>query len=552
MPTKIIVNVTPFEIRSAVFEGPMLTDVHLERVRDRGIVGNIYKGQVQRVLPGMQASFIEMGLAKAGYLYAGDIVYEEEESEVEVAPSDTRIKAVAESLNSPNPQTLDIPLSKLKELNTTTNFDIQDSRSPDLTTEGEAVSTERRPRRKIPKINTLIKSGEPIVVQVAKDAIGTKGPRVTGHISLPGRYLVYMPTRKHIGISRRIDDESERERLKSWLEEMVPEGHGVVARTIATTVSREALESDLAYLVAHWGNLSKKLDEAPMRTLVQQELDLTLRMARDVLSDEVKEFWIDDEVAYQQVVDFVQLRDPTLVDRVKYYDDDAPMFARFNVESELERAMNRKVWLKSGGSLVIDHAEALTAIDVNTGKYVGKRDLEDTIFKTNLEAVEEIAYQLRLRNIGGMVILDFIDMEVEEHQKQVVAALERALERDRAKCKLVRISELGLVEMTRRRTKESLNQRLSETCWYCEGKGVLKSKRTLAYEIFRYILRQGESLKENNIVVHANPEVVDVICQDEGRILEYLEERVRKNIVVRPRGSFHQEQYDIFGHDIAE
>ncbi len=526
MSNKIVVNISSFEVRSAVFEANQLTDIHLERVQDRGLVGNIYLGEVQRVLPGMQAAFVEIGTDKAAFLYVGDILDPNQEREVrhEVVENDFSEDTLEIKL-SPVEEEIKAPVSGSNKHN---HGDIKAS----------------KPKK---KIEDVLKSGEPVLVQIAKDAISTKGPQVTTNISLPGRFIVFMPLKPHIGVSRRITDEQERERLKNILEDIVPRNYGCVVRTNGEGASAEELQADYDFLKEQWRLLQERVQQSQKRTLVRQELNLVHRMARDVFNETINEFWIDSEETYHEVVELVKQRNAELVKRIHVYTKETPIFEYFDVEQELEKALARKVWLKSGGSLIIDHAEALTAIDVNTGKFVGKKSLDETILKTNLEAIDEIAHQLRIRNIGGMVIIDFIDMEIQEHIDLVVQKLEEALEKDRARCKVVKISELGLVEMTRRRTKESLTQRVSESCWYCEGQGTLKSKRSVAYEIFRYIQQRCSNLSEPIIVIHANPEVVDVILQDETFALQVLQQQISKRIIVKPRGSFHQEQYNIFG-----
>jgi ribonuclease G len=536
MSDQLLVNVTPFETRVALVEDGVVAEVFIERHRDRGIVGNIYLGRVQRVLPGMQAAFVEIGLDKAAFLYVGDVGPPEE------LPEDDG----------------DVPVAHVH--------------GPALTSEGEpeaepaeqlpapvtpmaaAAAKKKRPA-KDRRIEDVLKQGQEVLVQVTKDAIGTKGPRVTCNISLPGRHLVYMPTHRHIGISRRITDEAERTRLRTTLEELKPsfvddkhpEVGGFVVRTVSEGLSREKLQADMEFLVGLWRDVERRAAVVAAPMLVQPELDIVMRTARDLFTGDVEKLVIDDESTFKAVQRFVDLLAPDLKPRLVHYVGGEPLFEREGIETELARAMSRKVWLKSGGTLIIDQAEALTAIDINTGRFVGKRNLEETILKTNLEAVKEVAVQLRLRNIGGMVIIDFIDMEAEDAREKVLAALKQALSTDRARCNVVKMSELGLVEMTRQRTRESLGRQLQETCWYCEGRGALKSKRTVVYEILRSLMRQAPRLLEEVIVVQAHPEVVDLMLGEERETLEAVEQMCGRKLTVRPRGSFHQEQYDIFG-----
>lgn len=527
MSDQLIVNVTSFETRVALLENNIVAEVFIERHRDRGIVGDIYLGKVQRVLPGMQAAFVEIGHERAAFLYVGDVVPPEEPIEEEHQHEEAHADAGEEQ-----------------------GFD-----KGEETEKKTAAFKKRRPAHKERRIEELLKQGQEVLVQVTKDAIGTKGPRVTCNVSLPGRHLVYMPTHKHIGISRRITVEEERTRLRTILEELKPkfvdgehgEVGGFVVRTVSEGLAREKLEADAEFLINLWRDVEARSKNASAPALVQPELDSVLRSVRDMFTAEVDKLVLDDEHVHAAVCRFVELLDPTLLPRVSLYKGVDPLFEHAGIETELQRAMSRRVWLKSGGYLVIDQAEALTAIDVNTGRFVGKRNLEDTILRTNLEAVREVAYQLRLRNIGGMVIIDFIDMEDEAHRERVLASLTEALEADRARCNVVKMSELGLVEMTRQRTRESLGRQLTETCWYCEGRGALKSKRTVAYDIFRALERQAPKLMEPVVVVQAHPEVVDLMVGEEAEVLAGIEGRSKKRIVARPRGSFHQEQFDIFG-----
>jgi ribonuclease G len=397
------------------------------------------------------------------------------------------------------------------------------------------------------KIENLLKPGQEVLVQVTKDPIGTKGPRVSCNISLPGRHVVFMPNYDHIGISRKIAEEEERERLRSLLTQMKPTDGGFVARTVSQGVADDKILRDGEYLVSLWRSIERRSKQVMAPSLVQAELDILLKCARDMTHESLSRIIVDNEQAYQRTKDFLEIFHQPMSEKVELYERREPIFEYFGVEAEIARAMSRKVWLRSGGYLIIDQAEALTFIDINTGRFVGKRNLEDTILRANLEAVREVAYQLRLRNIGGVVIIDFIDMETQTDRDKVLNALIEALKKDRARCNVVKISELGLVEMTRQRTRESLERRLCEPCFYCDGKGTLKSKQTVVYEIFRQLLNRGKGLFEPSIMVHAHPEVVDLVYGEEHENLANIEEQLKKHITVRPRGSFHQEQFDIFG-----
>jgi len=538
MSDQLLVNVTPFETRVALVEDGVVAEVFIERHRDRGIVGNIYLGRVQRVLPGMQAAFVEIGLDKAAFLYVGDVGPPED------LPDDD-----GENVHVHGAADCAPPVAMTTEGDAETDLP-----APVTPSSGATPAKKRRPA-KDRRIEDVLKQGQEVLVQVTKDAIGTKGPRVTCNVSLPGRHLVYMPTHRHIGISRRITDDAERTRLRTTLEELKPtfvddqhpEVGGFVVRTVSEGLSRQKLQADMEFLVGLWRDVERRSALVAAPVLVQPELDVVLRTARDLFTADVEKLVMDDVATFQAVQRFVDLLAPDLKPRLVHYTGSEPLFEREGVETELARAMSRKVWLKSGGTLIIDQAEALTAIDINTGRFVGKRNLEDTILKTNLEAVKEVAVQLRLRNIGGMVIIDFIDMEAEDAREKVLAALKQALSSDRARCNVVKMSELGLVEMTRQRTRESLGRQLQETCWYCEGRGALKSKRTVVYEILRSLMRQAPRLLEEMIVVQAHPEVVDLMLGEERETLDAVEQMCGRKLTVRPRGSFHQEQYDIFG-----
>lgn len=503
----------------------------IERNADRGLVGNIYLGKVQRVLPGMQAAFVELGIGKAAFLYVGDVV----RSQPSLDPQDAleeieRVGAVdLESGGAEEPLPPEVEEKAINEA------------------DAEVTLKQKRRVKEKYKIEDLLKPGQEILVQVTKDPIGTKGPRVSCNISVPGRHVVFMPNYDHIGISRKIAEEEERERLKTLLSRMKPADGGFVARTVSQGVADEKILHDCEYLVSLWRDIQRRIKKLTGPALVQPELDILLKCARDMTHESLSRIIIDNEEAFRRTKNFLQIFHQPMCEKVELYERKEPIFEHFGVESEIARAMSRKVWLRSGGYLIIDQAEALTVIDVNTGRFVGKRNLEDTILRANLEAVREVAYQLRLRNIGGMVIVDFIDMETQSDRDKVLNALIESLKKDRARCNVVKISELGLVEMTRQRTRESLERRMCEPCFYCDGKGTLKSKQTIVYEIFRQLLNRGKNLFEPSIMVHAHPEVVDLVYGEEHDNLAKIEEQLKKQILVRPRGSFHQEQFDIFG-----
>ena len=399
-------------------------------------------------------------------------------------------------------------------------------------------------------IREVVREGQEIIVQVTKDPIGTKGARCSSHISLPGRYVVYLPTVEHVGISKRIGSEKERARLREAIEGMKPPSGGLIVRTVAEGLTKKQLKQDVGYLVRLWGEIAKKKETAGKApNLLMSELDLVLKVARDLFTDEVEQVVVDDRYQYERLCRFVEMFAPDRVKDVVFYDEEEPIFDEYGISDEIGRALSRKVPLPSGGYLIIDQAEALTAIDVNTGRFVGKgsKDMEETILKTNLEAVNEIAYQLRFRNIGGLIILDLIDMEKSSNREKVRRTLEDLLQKDKAKTTLNRISELGLIEMTRKRTRESLGRLLHEPCFYCDGTGQLQSKETIAYEILREIRRKRSDLPGYSVVVNAHPAVADVLNGSEKEAVVEAENRFMRKIHVVPRKEYHLEQFDIAG-----
>jgi ribonuclease G len=394
-----------------------------------------------------------------------------------------------------------------------------------------------------------VKEGQEIIVQVTKDPIGTKGARCSSHISLPGRYVVFLPTVDHIGISKRIGSDKERARLREVIESVKPPTGGLIVRTVAEGLTKKQLKQDVGYLVRLWGEIAKKNEGARAPALLSSELDIVLKVARDLFTDEVEEVVIDDKHQHERLCRFVEMFAPDRVKDVKLYTEEEPIFDEYGIEDEIGRALARKVPLPSGGYLIIDQAEALTAIDVNTGRFVGKgsKDMEETILKTNLEAVHEIAYQLRFRNIGGLIILDLIDMEKSGNREKVRRTLEDLLVKDKAKTTLNRISDLGLIEMTRKRTRESLGRLLNEPCFYCDGTGQLQSKETIAYEILREIRRKKNDLAGYTVVINAHPAVADVLNGQEREAVAETESKVQRKITVVPRREYHIEQFDLVG-----
>jgi Rne/Rng family ribonuclease len=741
MGSILVINASGRETRVALVEGGHIAEFYLERKKDKGVVGNIYKGRVVRVLPGMQAAFVDIGLEKAAFLYVSDVVYDPDfarsqfeltegehedfpdvpseleaeaaeaatdpnapvaaaaeapapaqaEVELEVqelapgelappqgelvgapsepsasvatpgaetppgalAPMESGVIAAAAVMTVPasavespeapaaisaEPAAAPAPVAALSEgaseapapeapaaehaesvahaeppsaapgTGQTPEVSAQPEPPPHAAAalgeiippppaaEGLAVvprsevatgerrtpregreareprSRERekerekdkgrRPReeharrgekeekpksRKSSRIEDLLKVGQEVVVQISKDPIGTKGARLTSHISIPGRHLVFMPTVDHVGISRRISNEKERKRLREVVDRMRPPGTGFIVRTVAENVPQEKLETDIRFLIEVWNQVVRRNEKRGGPGLLHPDLDLILRATRDLFAHDVEKLVVDDREEYERISAFVTAQDPALKDRVVLHESDEPVFDAYGIEQEMHRATQRKVWLKSGGYLIVDQAEALTAIDVNSGRYVGKKSLEETITKINVEAAKEIVYQLRLRNIGGIIICDFIDMEKAQNRDKVFKSLQEALGRDKAKTNVLRISELGLVEMTRKRVRESIGRILHEDCPYCDGKGFVKTATTVTYEIFREIRREAPGYKDSTLVINCSAEVARQLQGEERQELRHLMDRYNKSIQVKAQQNYHREQYDIYG-----
>jgi ribonuclease G len=505
MAAELVINAASHETRIALIENGTIAELYIERSREKGIVGNIYKGRVVRVLPGMQAAFVDIGMEKAAFLYVADVFDAIEEYE-----------------------------------------SLLDDTKKDHEGNGDQPPPTHPDFKPLHPIEDLLQEGQELLVQVSKEPLGTKGARITSHISLPGRHLVYMPTVDHIGISRRIEDEEERERLREIVERLKQSGSGYIVRTVSEGKSEEDLLSDMQYLSTLWAEIAKRKDSAAAPTLIHSDLDVVQKVVRDIVTEQVDKIVVDSKPDYDRIVQFISTFVPKMKYSIEYYDDEEPIFDHFGLEVEISRALGRKVWLKSGGYIIIEQTEALTAVDVNTGRYVGKHNLEDTILKTNLEAVKEIAYQLRLRNIGGIIIIDFIDMEKEVNREKVFTALEDALKTDKSKTNILKISELGLVEMTRKRVRESIGRMMCEPCAYCEGKGYVKSKTTVCHEIFRELHREMLDVRGGTkVTLTVHPQVADLLYDEERRGLEELDKKSKKRIIVRAKPGFHQEQFEI-------
>ncbi len=486
MKQEILVNVSPSETRIAVVENGVLQEVYIEREAKRGLVGNIYRGKVVRVLPGMQSAFIDIGLDKAAFIHAKEI----------------------------------FPLQEEEAANGISG-DIKD----------------------------LIKEGQKIIVQVVKDMIGSKGARLTTHISLPSRYLVFMPGSQHIGVSQRIDDEKERERLKGVVKQFQQDSDlvqgGFILRTAADGASAAEIKKDMEFVTKLWGLVESRVSSEQDIDVIYESLPLLISTVRDLAEGNVEKIQIDCQESFNRVITFAEQFVPMIKTRVNLYNGERPIFDLYSVEEEIQKALGRKIGLKSGGHLVFDQTEAMTTIDVNTGAYVGHRNLEETIFKTNLEAAHAIARQIRLRNLGGIIIIDFIDMDDSEHKRQVLRAFEKMLDRDHVKTSITGVSELGLVEMSRKRTTESLERILSESCPSCQGRGSIKTAETVCYEIFREIMRAAKAYEAEKIMVIAAQSVVDRLLDEESSNVADLEERLQRIIKFQVESLYSQEQFDV-------
>ena len=480
MSKEILINITPQETRVAILENGVLQELYIERSRNKGLVGNIYKGRVSRVLPGMEAAFVEVGMERAAFLHVSDMLHGKEHGER-------------------------------------------------------------------PNINLLLRDGQEILVQVVKDQIGSKGARVTAHITIPSRYLVFMPNSSNVGVSTRIESEEERGRLRDMLlthGDLLGES-GYIIRTAAESATHESLRQDIMYLNKSWETICDKLKATPAGTILHEDLPLHLRVLRDMIDVDLEKIRVDSRETSRRMSEFASHYVPEAAGVIEHYPGERPIFDLYGVEDEIQKSLDRKVLLKSGGYLIIDQTESMTTVDVNTGAFVGSRNLEETIFKTNLESAQAIARQLRLRNLGGIIIIDFIDMAEEEHRRQVLRALEKALERDHARTQVCEVSTLGLVEMTRKRTRESLEHTLCQTCSTCDGRGSIKTAETVCYEIFREILREARAFDADQLLVLASQNVIDMLLDEESSNLAELQDFIKVPVKLQVEALYTQEQYDV-------
>ncbi len=478
---KLLINYTPFEVRVGLIENNQLVEFYVERASEKGLVGNIYKAKVVRVVPGINSAFLDLGLSRTAFLFGEDIM-----------PS-TEVEWDKEGMVFTN-------------------------------------------------LHEVLKEGQEILVQVIKEPIGNKGARVSTNLTLPGHYLVYLPFVNHIGISRKIKNEEERKRLKNLLEKLRPPNTGWIIRTAAVEAEEEDLKIEIDFLLCLWKEIKEKTEKVKAPALIYEELNIALRAIRDLFNKEISAIIVDDREIYEEIKNFLDRFFPHLVPYVELFESNEDIFTAHGIQIDIKKILSKKVWLKSGGFIIIEPCEAFTAVDVNTGRYIGSKELEDTVFKINLEAAEEIAYQLRLRNIGGLIIIDFIDMENPEHQERILQTLKEALKKDKAKHSFLPITSFGILQMTRERKRESLYQIFYETCPYCQGEGKIKSKRSIYYEILRKLIKMGPQVKNKKIEIEINPNLSEIMGE-EIYYLESIEKKYGFTVMLKPNKEIHLTEY---------
>ena len=580
MNKEMIISSGDHETRVAILEDDQVVEVFIEREKQRGVVGNVYKGRVNKILPGMQSSFIDIGLERDAFLYVSEVVNTVEE--FERLAGDDEDEPVAVALGTPPPEVIEEVIEAV-EAAVAAEPVLEGAEATEATGTGAlapAPAANSRPERRSrerggpggrdtaaatapsrggsredrdrpeAKIEDLLKEGQDILVQVVKEPLGTKGARLTSHVTMPGRFLVFMPTVDHVGVSRKIESREERGRLRGIVREF-REQHGftggVIIRTAAGGRSKEDIVSDLSYFHQVWTEIRQKMEARRAPALLFQEQSLVTKLLRDLLTDDYTAIRLDDPQEYRRVVALVERIMPNLLPRVKLYTKDYPILEEYGVQAEIDKALRSKVWLKSGGYLVINQTEALVAIDVNTGRYVGKRTgrLEDTIVKTNLEAVKEIVRQLRLRDLGGIVVLDLIDMEEKKNRQKVFQEVEKELRKDRSPSKAIQVSDFGLVIVTRKRVKQSLERQLTEPCPYCSGSGSIKSSSTICYEIMTELKKIGSELDGQGVIVRVNPDIARALKDEEPALLRDLQQSLGKPVTIKPDVHLHHEQFDV-------
>jgi ribonuclease G len=535
MSKEMIISSSAHETRVAILEDDQVAEIFIERERSRGVVGNVYKGRVSKVLPGMQSAFVDLGLERDGFLYVSDVVASFEEFERLDTDDEEHLSVAgaqpAATGNGGNPPS-----------------GVHKAHSP----RGNGGRRDRdRDKGPEPKIEELLKEGQEVIVQVAKEPLGTKGARLTSHATMPGRFLVFMPTVDHVGVSRKIDSRDERARLRGIVREFREQTGftgGLIIRTAAAGRPKEDIVSDLSYFHKVWTEVRQKAETGRAPTVLYQEQSLVAKLLRDLLTDDYQAIRIDNPFEHKRIVELIERIMPTLASKVRLYEKEFPIFEEYGVQAEIDRALRSKVWLKSGGSIVINQTEALVAIDVNTGRYVGKKTagrLEDTILKTNLEAVKEIVRQIRLRDLGGIIVLDFIDMEEKKNRQKVFQTVEQELRKDRSPSKALQVSDFGLVIITRKRVKQSLERVLTEPCPYCAGSAVIKSSSTICYEILSEVKKISADLNGQSLVLRVNPDIARALRDEERAVFKDLKQSLGRDVALRPDAQLHHEQFDL-------
>ena len=528
MTKEMIISSNDHETRVAILEDDLVAELFVERERQRGVVGNIYKGRVSKVLPGMQSAFVDIGLERDGFLYVSDVA--QDPATMDDAEDSAEDAAEPEAQEGPREGGARGEAKGARGLR------------------GQKPNDDARDE---PKIENLLREGQDILVQVVKEPLGTKGARLTCHASLAGRFLVFMPTVDHVGVSRKIESREERGRLRGIVRDFREKENftgGIIIRTAASGRPREDILSDLEFFNKIWKETRQKMDALRAPVVVYREQSLVAKLLRDLLTDDYTAIRIDSYQEFQRVQELVERMMPSLASKVKHYSKHFPIFEEYGVQAELDKALRSKVWLKSGGSIVINQTEALVAVDVNTGRYVGKRSsgrLEDTIVKTNLEAAKEIVRQIRLRDLGGIIVLDFIDMEEKKNRQKVFQAVEQELRRDRAPSKALQVADFGLIVVTRKRVKQSLERVLTEPCPYCSGSGVIKSSSTICYEILAEVKKLNMDLNGHGVVLRVNPDIARALKEEESGVLRDLQQALGRPLTLRPDAHLHHEQFDL-------
>ena len=552
MNKDMIISSGAHDTRVAILEDDQVVEIFIERENQRGVVGNIYKGRVSKVLPGMQSSFIDIGLERDAFLYVTEVINTVEEFD----------KLAGDDEDDDRPSRSEIrPLGDVPEGVADADSGVQLSPAAAAAKPADPARTSGSDRRgrdrdrdkdqPQAKIEDLLKEGQEVLVQVVKEPLGTKGARLTSHVTMPGRFLVFMPTVDHVGVSRKIESREERSRLRGIVKTF-REQHGftggVIIRTAASGRSEADIVSDLSYFHEIWTQVRSKMENRRPPAVLFQEQSLVTKLLRDMLTEDYTAIRMDDEAEYRRVTQLVERIMPSLLPRVKLYTKEFPIFEEYGIQAEIDKALRPKVWLKSGGYLVINPTEALVAIDVNTGRYVGKKSsgrLEDTIVKTNLEAVKEIVRQIRLRDLGGIIVLDLIDMEEKKNRQRVFQEVEKELRKDRSPSKALQVSDFGLVIVTRKRVKQSLERQLTEPCPYCSGSGSIKSSATICYEILTELKKVGQDLDGQGVLLRVNPDIARALKEEESAVLRELQQVLGRPVTIRPDAHLHHEQFDV-------